>query len=185
MGYLLPALTDSKFGNQRDVVLNERRQNYENRPRSAPMAMVAAFPPDRPITGRRSARSRTCAAWTRRGPAVLQHLPPWQRVAGAGGRHRSGRGARARPSSFEELSGRPYLPQPQTPVLVDETRLLLEDRVELPRVNHLLAHAGDVRGETPISIWRDILANGKTSRLYKRLVSTSASPPTCRRRRIP
>ena len=32
MGYLLPALTDAKFENQRDVVLNERRQNYENRP---------------------------------------------------------------------------------------------------------------------------------------------------------
>ena len=28
MGYLLPALTDAKFTNQRDVVLNERRQNY-------------------------------------------------------------------------------------------------------------------------------------------------------------
>ena len=32
MGYLLPALTDAKFANQREVVLNERRQNYENRP---------------------------------------------------------------------------------------------------------------------------------------------------------
>src|SRR5213075_2115767 len=32
MGYLLPALTETKFSNQRDVVLNERRQNYENRP---------------------------------------------------------------------------------------------------------------------------------------------------------
>ena len=32
MGYLLPALTAAKFNNQRDVVLNERRQNYENRP---------------------------------------------------------------------------------------------------------------------------------------------------------
>ena len=50
MGYLLPALTESKFGNQRDVVLNERRQNYENRPYGlAPMAMLAAlFPPGHP-----------------------------------------------------------------------------------------------------------------------------------------
>ena len=32
MGHLLPALTQAKFDNQRDVVLNERRQNYENRP---------------------------------------------------------------------------------------------------------------------------------------------------------
>ena len=42
MGYLLPALTDAKFANQRDVVLNERRQNYENRPYGrAAMAMLA------------------------------------------------------------------------------------------------------------------------------------------------
>ena len=41
MGYLLPALTEAKFSNQRDVVLNERRQNYENRPYGlAPMAML-------------------------------------------------------------------------------------------------------------------------------------------------
>ena len=50
MGYLLPALTEQKFQNQRDVVLNERRQNYENRPYGfAGMAMVAAlYPPDHP-----------------------------------------------------------------------------------------------------------------------------------------
>jgi zinc protease len=50
MGFLLPALTEAKFANQRDVVLNERRQNYENRPYGlAPMAMLAAmFPPEHP-----------------------------------------------------------------------------------------------------------------------------------------
>src|SRR5260370_4863672 len=50
MGYLLPALTQGKFSNQRDVVLNERRQNYENRPYGlAPMALLAAlFPSDHP-----------------------------------------------------------------------------------------------------------------------------------------
>src|SRR5436305_1821309 len=50
MGFLLPALTEAKFSNQRDVVLNERRQNYENRPYGlAPMAVLASlFPPDHP-----------------------------------------------------------------------------------------------------------------------------------------
>ena len=36
---VLPALTDAKFNNQREVVLNERRQNYEN----SPYGMVIAF----------------------------------------------------------------------------------------------------------------------------------------------
>ncbi len=32
MGFLLPAMTQEKLDNQRDVVMNERRQSYENRP---------------------------------------------------------------------------------------------------------------------------------------------------------
>src|SRR4029079_14108679 len=32
MGWLLPALTTENFETQRGVVLNERRQNYENKP---------------------------------------------------------------------------------------------------------------------------------------------------------
>jgi zinc protease len=47
MGYLLPALTEKKFTTQRDVVINERRQNYENRPYGlAGMAIAAALYPD-------------------------------------------------------------------------------------------------------------------------------------------
>jgi len=50
MGYLLPALTRERFETQRGVVLNERRQTYENRPYGmALMALSAAlFPPDHP-----------------------------------------------------------------------------------------------------------------------------------------
>jgi zinc protease len=32
MGFLLPALTEEKLQNQKDVVMNERRQRYENQP---------------------------------------------------------------------------------------------------------------------------------------------------------
>ena len=32
MGFLLPSLTQGKLDNQRDVVKNERRQNYDNQP---------------------------------------------------------------------------------------------------------------------------------------------------------
>src|ERR671910_679425 len=42
MGYLLPALTRERFENQRDVVLNERRQNYENRPYGFAMMAILA-----------------------------------------------------------------------------------------------------------------------------------------------
>ena len=50
MGWLLPALTMQKFETQRGVVLNERRQNYENRPYGlSAMAIVKAlFPSNHP-----------------------------------------------------------------------------------------------------------------------------------------
>ena len=52
MGHLLPALTREKFENQRDVVLNERRQNYENRPYGmvGMATMEALYPTDHPYS---------------------------------------------------------------------------------------------------------------------------------------
>jgi zinc protease len=50
MGYLLPAITQAKLDNQREVVKNERRQNYENVPyrQAAGKVMEALYPPDHP-----------------------------------------------------------------------------------------------------------------------------------------
>ena len=50
LAFLPPALTEARFETQRGVVLNERRQNYENRPYGlAPFALMAAlFPADHP-----------------------------------------------------------------------------------------------------------------------------------------
>jgi len=42
MGFLLPAVTQEKLDNQRDVVRNERRQNYENRPYGQVSGAIAA-----------------------------------------------------------------------------------------------------------------------------------------------
>ena len=50
MGFLLPALTPEEFETQRKVVLNERRQNYENRPYGmvSMVLMPALFPAGHP-----------------------------------------------------------------------------------------------------------------------------------------
>ena len=99
MGYLLPALTEQKFENQRDVVLNERRQNYENRPYGlAGMAIVGAlYPPDHPVSlARRSARPTICSAATLDDVRAFFRdvLPPRQCVAGDRRRRRHRRGVR-------------------------------------------------------------------------------------------
>src|SRR5262245_56016760 len=52
MGFLLPAMTQEKLDNQRDVVKNERRQSYENRPYGLvhePL-LGALYPPGHPYS---------------------------------------------------------------------------------------------------------------------------------------
>jgi zinc protease len=52
MGFLLPAMTQEKLDNQREVVRNERRQNYENRPYGLASGAVAEalFPERHPYS---------------------------------------------------------------------------------------------------------------------------------------
>src|SRR5512141_1535802 len=52
MGYLLPAMTQAKLDNQRDVVKNERRQSYENRPygKADELLLSLMYPPNHPYS---------------------------------------------------------------------------------------------------------------------------------------
>jgi zinc protease len=69
-------------------------------------------------------------------------------------------------------AGPPVRPvQPDAVTLSGETRLLLEDRVELPRVYIAwISPAMFADDDAELDLAADILANGKTSRLYRRLV---------------
>ncbi len=177
MGFLLPALTEAKFANQRDVVLNERRQNYENRPYGlAPMAMLAAlFPAEHPyhwttigeIADLHAARIDDVRAFFSR-----YYHPANASLAIAGDFDSDDVLERVR-VHFEELPPGPTV-APVVPVpalLTDEVRLVLADRVELPRLYVAwLSPAMFAEGDADLDLAADILANGKTSRLYQRLV---------------
>jgi zinc protease len=177
MGFLLPALTEAKFSNQRDVVLNERRQNYENRPYGlAPMAMLAAlFPPDHPyhwttigeIADLHAARIDDVRAFF----STYYH-PANASLAIAGDIDADATLAMVR-AYFEDLPPGPAVAPvvPETPLLSGEQRIVLEDRVELPRL-HLawLSPAMFAPFDAELDLAADVLANGKTSRLYRRLV---------------
>ncbi len=177
MGFLLPALTPAKFSNQRDVVLNERRQNYENRPYGlAPMAMLAAlYPPDHPyhwttigeIADLHEARIEDVRQFF----STYYH-PANVSLALAGDIEPEAALAMAR-AYFEELPAGPRVGRvsPKEPMLEVDQRLVLEDRVELPRLYIAwLSPAMFANDDAELDLAADILANGKTSRLYKRLV---------------
>jgi len=176
MGFLLPALTDAKFTNQRDVVLNERRQNYENRPYGlASMAMLAAlFPPDHPyhwatigeIADLRAAQLDDVHAFFQR-----YYHPANASIALAGDIDPATALAVVR-AYFEDLPAGPRVaPVRASAALVNDVRLVLEDRVELPRLYIAwLTPAMFAPDDAELDLAADLLANGKTSRLYRRLV---------------
>ena len=176
MGYLLPALTQAKFANQRDVVLNERRQNYENRPYGlASMAILAAlYPPDHPyhwttigeIADLHAVQLDEVHAFFRR-----YYHPANASLAIAGDIDRGAALALAR-AYFGDLEPGPRAdPVIAEAALAGDVRIVLEDRIELPRLYvSWLSPAMFSARDAELDLASDLLANGKTSRLYRRLV---------------
>ena len=176
MGYLLPALTEAKFTNQRDVVLNERRQNYENRPYGlAPMALLAAlFPAVHPyhwttigdIADLQAAKLDDVRAFFRR-----YYHPANASIALAGDIDPDQALALVDRYFGEIAPGERVDPIHVDAVLDGDVRIQFEDRVELPRLYLAwLTPAMFAEGDADLDLATDLLANGKTSRLYRRLV---------------
>jgi zinc protease len=176
MGYLLPALTEAKFSNQRDVVLNERRQNYENRPYGlAPMALLAAlFPPDHPyhwttigeIADLQAVQLDEVHAFFRR------YYHPANASIALAGDIDPGEALALVDRYFGEIdAGERVEPVRATAAVPRDVRVYFEDRVELPRLYLAwLTPAMFAEGDAELDLATDLLANGKTSRLYRRLV---------------
>jgi zinc protease len=176
MGYLLPALTRERFETQRDVVLNERRQNYENRPYGfALMALLAAlYPEEHPYN------------WMTIGAAedirqmqfedVREFFRTYYHPANASlvlaGDIATERAFDLAGEYFGEIpAGVKPAPVRVSASLARERRLLLEDRVELPRI-YMAWHSPAMfaGGDAELDLVGDLLGNGKTSRLYQSLV---------------
>jgi zinc protease len=176
MGYLLPALTPTKFANQRDVVLNERRQNYENRPYGfATMATVAAlYPPDHPYAWLTIGSPDDLGAATldevRAFFATYYH--PGNASLAIAGDVDTADAIRMAEEYFGELPAGPPVESVAAPAAIGaDRRLVLEDQVELARL-YLAWHSPAMfaPGDAALDLVADLLANGKTSRLYQQLV---------------
>jgi zinc protease len=176
MGWLLPGLTDARFNTQRDVVLNERRQNYENRPYGLAQFALheAVYPQDHPYRWptigeiadlHRATPDDARAFFTRYyhpGNASLA-------IAGDIGTDDALRMAR---SLFEEIPGGPRVEPvhvPDVPARVQ--RIALEDRVELPRLYLVWpTPALFTPADAALDLVAHFLATGRASRLYRRLI---------------
>ena len=178
MGFLLPALTEQKFRNQRDVVLNERRQNYENRPYGlAGMAILAElYPPDHPYGWLTigSADDLHAASLDDVREFFQTYYRPGNASLALAGDVETDSALALATDYFGSLdAGDP--PPPVVPAVpgpwTSESRVLLEDRVELPRI-YMAWHSPALFApdDAALDLVGDVLAGGKTSRLYKALV---------------
>ena len=176
MGHLLPALSEEKFTTEREVVLNERRQNYENRPYglSSIALAQALFPPDHPYSwptiGMPDDLRASSVDDARRFFQAFYH-PGNASLAIAGDVDVDDALALAE-RCFAPIPAGPAVRHPRTPAaLAAPARIVLDDRVELPRLSmawHTPAMFHD--DDAAMDLAADVLANGKSSRLYKALV---------------
>jgi len=176
MGFLLPALTRERFETQRDVVLNERRQSYENRPYGMVMMALSAalYPPDHPYSWMTIGSAEDIRAMQLED--VQEFFRTYYHPANASlvlaGDIDTERAFELAEAYFGEIPGGV---RPQTvsngALPLSEQRLVLEDRVEYPRI-YLAWHSPAMfaADDAEMDLVGDLLANGKTSRLYKTLV---------------
>jgi zinc protease len=176
MGYLLPAVTRERFETQRDVVLNERRQNYENRPYGmAIMAITSAlYPPDHPYSWMTIGSAEDIRAMQLEDVQAFfrTYYHPANASLVLAGDIETPRAFDLAEQYFGDLQpGTRPLPVVATASLAREQRLVLQDRVELPRIYIAwLSPAMFAPDDAELDLVADLLANGKTSRLYKTLV---------------
>jgi zinc protease len=178
MGYLLPALTPAKLAKQRDVVLNERRQNYENRPYGlAGMAIHdALYPPDHPYHWLTigAAEDIRAASFDDVRAFFARYYHPANASLALAGAIDTQRALELAERYFGEIPAGPAV-EPVVPAAMPartaETRLLLEDRVKLPRLYlSWQSPALFAEGDAALDVLAEVLATGKTSRLYRSLV---------------
>lgn len=177
MGWFLETITQEKLEGQRDVVKNERRQSYENRPYGLAYETTmkhlypAAHPYHWPVIGWMEDLDAASLQDVRDFFSIY-YAPNNAALAIAG--------AVAADTAFElaeKYFGRvpaaaaPPRVVPPAARLPATTILQLEDDVHLPRL-YMTWHAPAIfaAGDAELDVAARVLGSGKTARLYQRLV---------------
>lgn len=177
MGFLLSSLTDSTVDGQRDVVKNERRQSYENRPYGKANLELPAllYPKDHPYSWPVIGSMADLTAASRQDVAdfFTQYYTPSNASLCIAGDIDLVQARKAIEKWFSDVpAGKPVVPpSPVTAILKEEKRVVMEDKVQLPRLQMIwLSPANFQPGSAEMDLLSSILGGGKNSRLYKRLV---------------
>ena len=180
MGTLLDALSQENLDNQREVVKNEKRWSYDNRPYGtwSEKLLAAIFPPHHPY------HHSTIGSMEDLDAASLDdvksffrlHYAPNNAVLSVVGDVDSNQVTAWVEKYFGNIPANPDLPvklpdMSLPPTLGGEIREVVPDRVPLPRIHFGFRSPqfGDHRLDA-LDLAGQILAGGKGSRLHRRLV---------------
>src|SRR5204863_414055 len=177
MGFLLPEITAEKVDLQRGVVQNERRQSYENRPYGLAEENILQrlYPPDHPYHWPVIGSMADLSAATLedvRGFFRTYYTPNNATLAIAGDiTPRATRQLVER--YFGDIPRGPTVTRPTPPAVQigADVYASIEDRVQVPRVYdawHTVKAFAD--SDATLDVLANVLAGGRSSRLYKRLV---------------
>lgn len=177
MGYLLDAMSPAKVDGQRDVVKNERRQSYENRPYGMANIVIVEnlFPPDHPYHWPTigSMEDLSAASYEDVVEFFKTYYGPNNASLAIAGDIDLDTTLALVKKWFSDVPRGPAVPpiDPPAAFLTEEKRIVLEDRVQLPRLYMCwISPPQFAPGDAELDILAGVLAGGKNSRLYKRLV---------------
>ncbi len=177
LGNLLPAMTQEKLDNQRDVVKNERRQRVDNQPYGTAFEKIGEimYPKPHPYnwTTIGSLEDLQAASMDDVQSFFRQYYVPNNTVLVLSGdfNDKQARGWIEKYFGWMPRGEDIKRPNPETPQLAKEIRTTVEDNVPLPRrymVWHgVRAYSAD---EPALDFLSNILSSGRTSRLQSSLV---------------
>ncbi len=177
MGWLLDTMTQEKLDVQRDVVKNERREGVDNRPYGRAFETISAnlYPEDHPYHWPVIGYMDDLSA------ATLEDVSDFFRTYYAPNNASLAIAGDVRVSDVREFAEKyfgdipagPPIPDVEVPdpTLSADRHVVLEDDVQLARL-YMAWHSPEAfsQGDANMEVVGSVLAEGKSSRLYRRLV---------------
>ncbi len=177
MGFLLEAMSPASVDGQRDVVKNERRQSYENRPYGMAWQVLGEhlFPPEHPYHWPVIGYMEDLSAASYDDVVSFfksYYTPNNATLVLAGDLDLDEAQARVAYWFGAIPAGPAVAPlQAPRPMRDQEARIVMEDRVQLPRLYMAwVTPPAFAPGNVEADVLGELLAGGKNARLYKRLV---------------
>ena len=177
MGWLLPAMTQEKLDTQRDVVSNERRQSYENRPYGLvyETILAALYPPEHPYSWPTigSMEDLQRATWNDIADFFQRYYHPANASLCIAGDFDPAEAKRLVEQYFGVIPAGPAVEplKPWSVTLSESKRIAMTDRVGLPALIMVWptveAYSDE---EAALDLGGNILGGDDTSRLYRKLV---------------